>query len=74
MCNGGARVWDGALFSQPMIECGRCHRWFHGPCLGIDITRINESDEWTCPGCSAEPEPGGGAVEAAAAARTAEAE
>lgn len=54
VCNGGARVWDAAPFSQPMIECGACHRWFHGPCLGVDITRVSEADEWTCPGCCKE--------------------
>ncbi|KAI8049599.1 hypothetical protein BDF22DRAFT_187675 [Syncephalis plumigaleata] len=34
-----------------MLDCDRCHSWFHGRCVGINERAIPAS--WICQGCSA---------------------
>jgi hypothetical protein len=51
VCNGGEHVWDSTRFTQPMISCDQCHRWYHGTCLGIDIAKFHDSDTFVCPKC-----------------------
>ena len=39
--------YDGTL----MLDCDACHRWFHGPCVGLR-TRTCIPSVWTCDDCS----------------------
>lgn len=32
-----------------MVDCDRCHCWYHGSCIGI--TKDNVPDEWICDEC-----------------------
>ena len=32
-----------------MLDCGQCHRWFHGSCVGVP--RDRPPDRWVCDGC-----------------------
>ncbi|KAI5284901.1 hypothetical protein KEM54_000976, partial [Ascosphaera aggregata] len=34
-----------------MIECGRCHEWYHGKCLKIARGKVKEDDDYVCPIC-----------------------
>ncbi|CAM9784024.1 unnamed protein product, partial [Chrysoparadoxa australica] len=47
---GGKAVIDSTL----MLDCDRCHRWFHGSCIGIkaeeDIAK--DGDQWYCCDCT----------------------
>ncbi|XP_068613225.1 PHD finger protein 3-like [Brachionichthys hirsutus] len=47
-------VWDGnnccGLCKQHhnnmfMVGCGRCEDWFHGDCVGLDLTKVREMEE-----------------------------
>lgn len=29
-----------------MLDCDRCHRWFHGPCVGISSQEVRRSATW----------------------------
>ncbi|XP_028324295.1 PHD finger protein 3 isoform X2 [Gouania willdenowi] len=52
-----------------MVGCGRCDDWFHGDCVGLDLTKVREMEEqdqmYVCLKCceeeskkpEAEPEP-----------------
>ncbi|XP_030011653.1 PHD finger protein 3 isoform X2 [Sphaeramia orbicularis] len=50
-----------------MVGCGRCDDWFHGDCVGLDLTKIHEMEEedqmYVCLKCceeeskKVEPEP-----------------
>ncbi|KAK9541674.1 hypothetical protein VZT92_001700 [Zoarces viviparus] len=50
-----------------MVGCGRCDDWFHGDCVGLDLTKVREMEEedqmYVCLKCceeeskKAEPEP-----------------
>lgn len=50
-----------------MVGCGRCDDWFHGDCVGLDLTKIREMEEedqmYVCLKCceeeskKVEPEP-----------------
>ncbi|XP_069000949.1 PHD finger protein 3 [Embiotoca jacksoni] len=50
-----------------MVGCGRCDDWFHGDCVGLDLTKVHEMEEedqmYVCLKCceeeskKAEPEP-----------------
>ena len=45
----GCPCGRGVIRSQFMLDCDRCHRWFHGMCMGV-----NEDDppkEWFCEDC-----------------------
>ena len=37
--------------ATPMIFCGTCKEWFHGDCIGIDISVIGETEKWMCDEC-----------------------
>jgi hypothetical protein len=39
-CPCGLAVGSGGF----MLDCDRCHRWFHAPCVGID--EHNPPDQW----------------------------
>lgn len=28
-----------------MVGCGRCDDWFHGDCVGLDLTKVREMEE-----------------------------
>lgn len=28
-----------------MVGCGRCEDWFHGDCVGLDLTKVREMEE-----------------------------
>lgn len=28
-----------------MVGCGRCDDWFHGDCVGLDLTKVHEMEE-----------------------------
>ena len=32
-----------------MLDCDRCHRWFHGPCVGVVEGMLPEN--WVCDEC-----------------------
>lgn len=68
--------WDGSNFcglcKKPhnnmfMVGCGRCDDWFHGDCVGLDLTKVQEMEQedqmYVCLKCceeesnKAEPEP-----------------
>ncbi|KAL8729772.1 MAG: hypothetical protein Q9166_004495 [cf. Caloplaca sp. 2 TL-2023] len=34
-----------------MIECTRCHEWYHGKCLKIARGKVKEDDPYQCPIC-----------------------
>lgn len=50
-----------------MVGCGRCDDWFHGDCVGLDLTKVHEMEEedqmYVCLKCceeeskKVEPEP-----------------
>lgn len=50
-----------------MVGCGRCDDWFHGDCVGLDLTKVREMEEedqmYVCLKCceeeskKVEPEP-----------------
>lgn len=50
-----------------MVGCGRCEDWFHGDCVGLDLTKVREMEEedqmYVCLKCceeestKVEPEP-----------------
>lgn len=54
-----------------MVGCGRCDDWFHGDCVGLDLTKVREMEEedqmYVCLKCceeeskKVEPEPPGAA-------------
>lgn len=52
ICNGGARVWDRTKYAEAMISCDVCQRWYHGSCLGLDVSRYSDRDEFVCPECT----------------------
>ncbi|CAN0448881.1 unnamed protein product, partial [Hapterophycus canaliculatus] len=33
-----------------MLDCDRCHRWFHGPCVGIPSEEVCVC--WFCVDCT----------------------
>ncbi|XP_029925922.1 PHD finger protein 3 isoform X2 [Myripristis murdjan] len=41
-----------------MVGCGRCDDWFHGDCVGLDLTKVREMEEedqmYVCLKCCAE--------------------
>ena len=37
--------------ATPMIFCGTCKEWFHGDCIGVDISVIGETEKWMCDEC-----------------------
>ncbi|XP_071769253.2 PHD finger protein 3 [Centroberyx gerrardi] len=60
-------VWDGSnncgLCKKHhnntfMVGCGRCDDWFHGDCVGLDLTKVREMEEedqmYVCLKCCAE--------------------
>lgn len=68
--------WDGSnscgLCKKPhnnmfMVGCGRCDDWFHGDCVGLDLTKVQEMEQedqmYVCLKCceeesrKTEPEP-----------------
>lgn len=70
--------WDGSnscgLCKKPhnnmfMVGCGRCDDWFHGDCVGLDLTKVQEMEQedqmYVCLKCceeeskKAEPDPSG---------------
>lgn len=54
-------------FFRFMVGCGRCDDWFHGDCVGLDLTKVREMEEedqmYVCLKCceeeskKVEPEP-----------------
>lgn len=50
-----------------MVGCGRCEDWFHGDCVGLDLSKVREMEEedqmYVCLKCceeeskKVEPEP-----------------
>ena len=30
------------------IECGKCFKWYHAPCMGIDASTFDANKEWYC--------------------------
>jgi hypothetical protein len=36
-----------------MIGCDSCEEWYHGTCLGIDVSQFEQDDVWICPYCVA---------------------
>lgn len=50
-----------------MVGCGRCEDWFHGDCVGLDLSKVHEMEEqdqmYVCLKCceeeskKVEPEP-----------------
>lgn len=54
-------------FLRFMVGCGRCDDWFHGDCVGLDLTKVREMEEedqmYVCLKCceeeskKVEPEP-----------------
>lgn len=34
---------------QFMLDCDRCHKWYHGSCVGIDSA--NPPEIWYCEPC-----------------------
>lgn len=46
-CRG---FWDGTF----MIECSRCHEWFHGRCIGVSKQdgTMSKNKSYHCPTCS----------------------
>lgn len=61
-CNNNSHV-----FFRFMVGCGRCDDWFHGDCVGLDLTKVREMEEedqmYVCLKCceeeskKVEPEP-----------------
>lgn len=61
-----ANTPNNALF-RFMVGCGRCDDWFHGDCVGLDLTKVREMEEedqmYVCLKCceeeskKVEPEP-----------------
>jgi hypothetical protein len=43
-------TWNGEPDSADMIECFRCHNWFHEECSGI-ITQNAQEDDFYCEDC-----------------------
>jgi len=41
------RGYDGGF----MLDCDRCHRWFHGSCVGIEAQEDDLPSEWFCESC-----------------------
>ncbi|KAI7805532.1 putative PHD finger protein 3 [Triplophysa rosa] len=63
----GDAVWDPSkhcgLCKKPhnngfMVGCGRCDEWFHGDCVGLDMTKVQqmekEDQEYVCLKCCTE--------------------
>ncbi|XP_029031057.2 PHD finger protein 3 isoform X2 [Betta splendens] len=53
-CASSEMVWDGnnccGLCKKHhnnmfMVGCGRCDDWFHGDCVGLDLTKVREMEE-----------------------------
>lgn len=42
------RPADGGV-PLPMLDCDRCHRWFHCECVGVD--QFNTPNAWFCDQC-----------------------
>jgi late competence protein required for DNA uptake (superfamily II DNA/RNA helicase) len=47
--NESCAVCNNANDARFMIDCDRCHRWFHGNCVGVD--QDNFSGTWFCDQC-----------------------
>ena len=30
------------------IECGKCLKWYHAPCKGVDQSQFDVEKEWYC--------------------------
>ncbi|XP_053731659.1 PHD finger protein 3 [Synchiropus splendidus] len=41
-CCGLCKKHHNNLF---MVGCGRCEDWFHGDCVGLDLTKVHEMEE-----------------------------
>lgn len=39
--------YDGSF----MLDCDKCHRWFHGECVGVKPNDDNIAREWYCDSC-----------------------
>ena len=58
---------NSCTFPRFMVGCGRCEDWFHGDCVGLDLTKVREMEEedqmYVCLKCcdeesrKVEPEP-----------------
>ena len=44
ICAGG---YNGAF----MLDCDKCHRWFHGKCVGVAEAEEDLPAEWFCDSC-----------------------
>ena len=38
------------LFSF-MIQCDRCNKWYHGPCVGLNKEQADKIEYWICQFC-----------------------
>ena len=36
---------NSCTLSRFMVGCGRCDDWFHGDCVGLDLTKVREMEE-----------------------------
>ena len=30
------------------LQCERCEKWYHAPCVGVDAANFDEDKEWYC--------------------------
>lgn len=49
---------DSHTLCRFMVGCGRCDDWFHGDCVGLDLTKVREMEEedqmYVCLNCCEE--------------------
>ena len=45
------KAYDASRF---MVGCDTCHNWFHGDCIGIQESSVEEVDSWVCDKCKSE--------------------
>ena len=53
----GARhcICGGPSDARVMLNCDRCEKWFHGPCVKISKEESDGVGKWMCPACSGSP-------------------
>lgn len=40
-----SHFWTDLALFRFMVGCGRCDDWFHGDCVGLDLTKVREMEE-----------------------------
>lgn len=44
-CGALTSINDSYTFCRFMVGCGRCDDWFHGDCVGLDLSKVREMEE-----------------------------